>query len=64
MAQSQNYQQLSEKLDELLAKLQNPDVDVDEALKLYEQGQVIIKKLEDYLKTAENKLKHIKRSGN
>ena len=60
MAQTQNYQQLSGQLEELLASLQQPNVDVDEALKLYGQAQLIIEKLETYLKIAENKIKNIK----
>lgn len=50
------YQQASAKLDEILSKLQEPDVEIDEALKLYEEGLHVAKKCESLLKQAENKL--------
>lgn len=62
MTKEVNYTQLSSELDELLAKLQSDDVDVDEALKLYERGIAITKQLEAYLKSAENKVTKIKAS--
>ena len=58
---SVNYQTLSAELDELLAKLQSNDVDVDQAVALYERGMIIVKELETYLKTAENKVTKIKK---
>jgi len=58
---SVNYQTLSAELDELLAKLQSNDVDVDQAVALYERGMAIIKQLEAHLKTAENKVTKIKK---
>ena len=55
-----NYQELSAELDEVVAKLQSEDIDVDAALTLYERGIAITKQLEIYLKTAENKVVKIK----
>ena len=55
-----NYQKLSTELDEVVAKLQSEDIDVDAALALYERGIEITKILETYLKTAENKVTQIK----
>lgn len=55
-----NYQELSAELDEVVAKLQSEDIDVDAALTLYERGLAITKQLETYLKTAENKVVKIK----
>lgn len=55
-----NYQDLSRELDEILAKLQSSELDIDEALKAYERGMVVAKQLEDYLKTAENKITKLK----
>lgn len=57
-----NYKQLSSQLDDILARLQNADVDIDEATKLYEQGTQIVKQLETYLKTAENKVAKLKKN--
>lgn len=54
-----NYKTLSRELDEILAQLQDPDTDIDEALKLYQKGQQVAKELEQYLKTAENTIKKL-----
>jgi exodeoxyribonuclease VII small subunit len=54
MAKTQDYQTLNASLDEILAALQHPDIQVDEAIKLYKQGLAITAKLKDYLKSAEN----------
>ena len=55
-----NYKSLNAELDEVLSKLQSEDLDVDEAVKLYERGMAITKELEMYLKQAENKVSKIK----
>lgn len=54
-----DYKQLSTELDEILSKLQTPDLDVDEALASYERGTVIARQLEKYLEEAENKIKKV-----
>ncbi|MGH7157668.1 MAG: exodeoxyribonuclease VII small subunit [Candidatus Saccharimonadales bacterium] len=58
---SESYQTLRAKLDSVLAKLQQPDVGVDEAVKLYEEGTQLVARLEKYLQAAENKLTKLKR---
>jgi len=55
-----NYQTLSAELDAVLAKLQDPNVQVDDAVKLYEQGVRLTAQLEKHLQTAENKLTKLK----
>jgi exodeoxyribonuclease VII small subunit len=55
-----DYRTLSDELDTLLADLQRSDIQVDEAMKLYEQGLVVIKKLEKRLEQAENELVMLK----
>lgn len=55
-----NYQAKSQELDDIIASLQNPDGNIDEAIKNYENGKKIIKEIDDYLKTAENKIKKLK----
>jgi exodeoxyribonuclease VII small subunit len=55
-----NYQKLSNELDDILERLQSSGVDIDEAIKLYERGQKIVKELRSYLKTAENKITKVK----
>jgi exodeoxyribonuclease VII small subunit len=56
----EEYQTLSEKLETVLAKLQAPDVRVDEAVKLYEEGLKLVAALEKHLKQAENKIEKLK----
>ena len=58
--EKQDYQVLSEKLDDVLAKLQAPDVHVDQAVMLYEQGLRLLAALEKHLKQAENKIEKLK----
>lgn len=55
-----DYKALSTELDEILAKLQSSDLDVDESVALYERGMKITKDLDRYLQTAENKVRKIK----
>jgi exodeoxyribonuclease VII small subunit len=54
MSKQDNYQELQEELDSILADLQRDDIDVDAAMKQYERGLTIVQKLETHLKTAEN----------
>ena len=58
--QTANYKSLNTELDDILLRLQSEDIDIDEAVKLYERGIAITKELEAYLKTAENKVAKIK----
>jgi exodeoxyribonuclease VII small subunit len=60
MTKAKNYQTLSLELDEVLAKLQQPDVRVDQAVTLYEQGLKLITELEKQLSEAENKIEKLK----
>lgn len=55
-----NYQQLNSELEAILQKLESGEVDVDEALKLFERGQAVVAELERYLTTAENKVTQLK----
>lgn len=59
-ARTKDYQALSTELDEVLAKLQQPDIQVDEAVRLYEQGLGLISLLDKHLKQAENKIERLK----
>ncbi len=56
----QTYSELEQELNILIDELQSGDNDVDEALRKYERGQIIIKQLHDYLKKAENKITKLK----
>lgn len=55
-----NYQELKAELEAVMIKLQAEDLDVDEALILYQRGLELVKQLDDYLKTAENTIKELK----
>ena len=51
-----DYRKLSDELDTILEQIQSADLDIDEAVKHYERGLAIVKQLETYLKTAENRV--------
>lgn len=60
MADSKTFRELSDQLESVLAQLQADDIDVDEALKLHEQGIALAAELEKRLEAAEHKVKTIK----
>ena len=51
---------MKDELENIMVKLQAEDIDVDEALKLYERGLELVKQLNKYLKTAENTVQELK----
>lgn len=55
-----SYEQLKAELDGILAELQQGDLDIDQALKHYERGLELVRQLEAYLKTADNKVRQLK----
>lgn len=59
-AEKQDYQSLSDQLDQVLAALQDTDVQVDQAVELYEKGLALIAQLETQLTEAENKITKLK----
>lgn len=60
MTKKVDYQALSQELETVLAALQRPDVQVDEAVKLYEQGLKLAAALEGQVKDAENVIQKLK----
>lgn len=54
-----NYRQLSAELSDVLDWFDSEEVDLDEALAKYQQAIKLIKQMENYLKTAENKIREI-----
>lgn len=54
-----NYQDLKKQLDELTAWFESDDIDVDEAIKKYQQAVDTIKKMEKLLDQAELSVKKI-----
>lgn len=57
-----NYRKLNNELDQILEDLQAGELDIDEAIGKYERGAAIVKQLEAYLKSAENKVKKVLRA--
>lgn len=60
MAKKESYQTLSAELDDILLELQQEDLDVDRAIACYERGLELVKELETYLSTAENRVRELK----
>lgn len=52
-----DYTAKTTELETVLEKLQSKDVSLDEAVKLHEQGRVLVAELENFLKHAENTVK-------
>jgi len=57
-----SYQEIKLDLDAVIQNLQAEDIDVDKAIKLYSDGQKLIKEMDDYLKEAKNQINEIKSS--
>lgn len=55
-----DYEQLSARLDAIVAKLQDDNTSIADSLKLYTEATQIIKQMEIYLQTAENELNKLK----
>lgn len=55
-----DYQKLNQELETLLVDLESGNGDIDKAIKQYQRGMEIVKELETYLKTAENKVQKVK----
>lgn len=55
-----SYTNLKAELDQLLSKLQAEDVELEDAMKLYERSMEIVTQLELQLKNAENKIIKLK----
>lgn len=53
------YQQMNEELSELMAWFESEQVDLDQAVAKYEKVTALITEMENYLKSAENKIKKI-----
>lgn len=57
-----SYRELQAELDDIMLKLQDGELDVDQAVKLYEQGLAVVKQLEAMLAAAESKVAKLKTS--
>jgi exodeoxyribonuclease VII small subunit len=60
MAKTQTNREQQNELETILAQLQDDEVDVDEALKMYDAAVTLIGKLEVRLETAKNHVQELK----
>jgi exodeoxyribonuclease VII small subunit len=56
---TKTYQQLSDEFAGLAAWFEGDQVNLDEAVAKYEQAMKLLAQMEDYLKSAQNKVKKI-----
>lgn len=54
-----SYQELRTELDAILIELQQPDGDIETAVKLYERGLACAKELHELLSKTENKIQQL-----
>jgi exodeoxyribonuclease VII small subunit len=59
MNEPKDYRKLSSELDTILENLQSSDLDVDQIITEYQKGIDIVERLEEYLKSAQNKITKI-----
>lgn len=52
-----DYRKKAAELEAVVAKLQDPDIQIDEAVTLHAQGLKLVAELETYLTQAENEIK-------
>ena len=57
--QTKTYQQLSDELNQLIEWFESDAVNLDEAVDRYEHAMELLKRMEDHLELAENKVKKI-----
>lgn len=55
-----SYQELNGQLEALLSQLQSDQIDIDQAVIVYEQAMKVLKKMEAHLKAAKNNVHVIK----
>jgi exodeoxyribonuclease VII small subunit len=56
---TRSYKQMSDDLNVLIEWFESEEVNLEQAIEKYEQAMQLIDEMEDYLKTAQNKLKKI-----
>lgn len=59
-SKAKSYRSLTAELDEVMNRLQDPELDIDEASQLYEAGLQLIKQLEAHLEQAENTIQVVR----
>lgn len=61
MTKKATYSALRKELDDIMARLQDTSMDIDEATKLHERANEIIDQLETYLEKAEHDIKKLEK---
>jgi exodeoxyribonuclease VII small subunit len=56
---NRSYREMAERLDQIMLWFDSEDIDVDTAVKKYQEASELLDEMEKYLKTAENKIKKI-----
>lgn len=59
MAQEVNFEKELNRLKEIVSLIQQKELSLDESLKLYEEGNKIVKLLNEELKKAEEKIEKV-----
>ena len=57
-----NFKKAFAELEEISSWFQNPDIDLDEALKKYQRGLALIKEAQTHLKETENEFRAVAKS--
>lgn len=60
MAKAKTLEDAFEELEETIAELENPDVSLDESLKLYQKGVKLLKYCNDAIDKVEKKIIELK----
>lgn len=56
MAEKQNFEKMMERLEEIVAVMEKGECDLDDSVKLFEEGVALIGKCEKKLNTAKQKI--------
>jgi exodeoxyribonuclease VII small subunit len=59
MAKALTFAQQLERLEEIVRRLESPELDLDEALKLFEEGVEGVRAMRERLSSAEAKVKQV-----
>ena len=60
MKKEKTYDEAVSRLEEIVASLERGGKGLDETLQLYEEGAVLLKQCQEYLKSAEGKLNELR----
>lgn len=59
MEKKNDFETVMTKLNKIVEKLEDPSIKLEKSIELYEEGMILIKTAEKYLKEAERKIKII-----